>query len=111
MTEAEFNLCPIGRRNEQEIAHLEDRFSMAIERLEEKMDDIKTSIKSINNRLDSLEQKIDNINEELPSKIDKQIENNQHIRVYALWKWLITVLCSSLAITIVTKLVLSYINL
>lgn len=113
--------CPEGIKNEKAIENIKDKFTMAIERLEEKMTDIKSEMKvgfsdvnsqlsSVDKRFDKLERRIDEMKEELPSTIDKRIKQNEGQRVSNLVKWIVITLGGSVTITVVTKLVLNSIG-
>lgn len=117
----EYLECPEGIKNEKAIENIKDKFTMAIERLEEKMTDIKSEMKvgfsdvnsqlsSVDKRFDKLERRIDEMKEELPSTIDKRIKQNEGQRVSNLVKWIVITLGGSVTITVVTKLVLNSIG-
>ena len=114
--------CPEGIKNEKAIENIKDRMEMAIERIEEKITDIKSQMKvgfsdvnsqlsAVDKRFDKLERRIDEIKEELPVEIDRRIASYTGNRVLNVIKWIVITLGGSVTITLVTKLILNSLSL
>jgi len=75
--EGEFNpeVCPIGITNEKSIENLGDRVDMAIERLTEKVSEVKDDITSlskfVDEKFESMDEKFDNVDKRFDSMEDK----------------------------------------
>lgn len=102
--------CPVGIKNEQEIIRTQDTFKMALQRLEEKIDDIKedvsTGFDTVNKRLDNLEKRIDNFEDNLPNKIDDRISQNTGDKVVNIVKWIVVSLGGGCLIGYLTNLLI-----
>lgn len=114
--------CPEGIKNEKAIENIKDKFDMAIERIEEKITDIKSQMKvgfsdvnnqlsSVDKRFDKLEKRFDEMKETLPGTIDKRIENYTGNRILSVIKWVVFTLGGSISITLITKIIVNSLSL
>ena len=115
-------ICPEGIKNEKAIENIKDKFDMAIERIEEKITDIKSQMKvgfsdvnsqlsSVDKRFDKLEKRFDEMKEALPGTIDKRIENYTGNRILNVIKWVVFTLGGSVSITLITKIIVNSLSL
>lgn len=122
MENIDFNSCPIGIRNIEKINNTNDRMELLMERLEEKMDtmkeditslskDMNEQVMSINQRLDKVEHKLDNFKMSIPETVNTEIKRMNSDGAYKLIKWIVTVLCSSVVITVLTRFILTLLHL
>lgn len=111
MTDFDPKNCPVGISNEKQIENVEDKFEMAIQRLEEKLDDMKNNMEkgfsSVNKNIDKLNGRLNDLEAKLPEMIDDRIEAKRHTRAWEVMKWIIVSLLGSAAIAVVSKAVVS----
>lgn len=107
--------CPVGIANENKIERVGDKLDMAIQRIEEKIADLKEDVtkgfSDVNGKLDNLETRFNTLEESIPQQVDKRIKENTANKVMTVLKWLIITLGGSVTITVVTKLILSALKL
>ena len=118
------NNCPVGIVNEKNIENLGDRFDMAIERLTEKVTEMKEDITSlsrnmdknfntmeskfegVDRRFDSMEDKFDkkinNLKDSIPDIIDSRIENRKDHTARSILTWIFTGAGATIIISIAT---------
>lgn len=111
MADIDFKSCPIGIKNEAEIRNTNDRMGLIMQRLEEKLDDVKISITSIDSRLDVMENKIEDIQSSLPSVIDEEIKRHNNKNAMSIIRWVVVTLCGSVTITVLGKMILAAMQL
>lgn len=84
---------------------------MALERLEEKIDDIKedvsTGFDTVNKRLEGLEKRLDNFEDNLPNKIDDRINQNTGNKIVNVVKWIVVTLGGGCLIAYLTNVILN----
>lgn len=111
----DYKNCPVGIKNEQQIEHIQETFKMALERMEEKLDDLKGDVTSgfsnVNNRLDNLEKRLNNYEESLPKKIDERFEQKKGTAAASAWKWVFAGVGGSAVIAVITAIILKALNL
>ena len=111
--------CPIGKVNEKSITHVGEKLNMAIERLEEKMDDMKsdlmthmnTNFSNVNNKLDAMDERLTSLENGLDSKIDGEIKHFHNKMLMRVFAWIFGGLGAAVVISVVTKYVLRALNL
>lgn len=105
--------CPVGISNEKSIENVEIKFNMAIQRLEEKLDDMKENLdkgfSSVNDSITRLERRFDELEAKLPEKIDDRIKAHRNNRSWEIIKWVIVTLLGSVAVATITNAVVSLI--
>lgn len=78
------NDCPIGISNNKSIENLGDRVDMAIERLTEKVGELKEDItslsKNVDKKFDSIDEKIENVDKKIDSMEDKFYERMSELK-------------------------------
>ena len=111
--------CPLGVGNEKSIEHVGEKLDMAIQRLEEKMDDMKSDLTShmndgfsnVNGKLDKVDERLTNLENNLDTRIEnkvKQIHGNLVLKVVG---WVFGSMGAAVAISVVTKLILQALKL
>lgn len=115
MTTEEYQNCPVGISNKKEIELTGEKLTMAIERIEEKLCDLKEDVSegfsNVNNRLDKFDDRFKNLESGLPEMIDERIRQNTTSKVMNVLKWVFFTLCGSVTITVVTKLIIQALKL
>lgn len=103
--------CPVGIANDSKIDRVGDKLDMAIQRIEEKITDLKEDVSKgfsdVNGKLDNLEDRFNQFEETVDSRIDKRIKENTTNKVMTVLKWIIFTAGGSILITVLTKLILS----
>ena len=110
--------CPVGISNEKYIENVKDRFDMAIQRLEEKLNDMSKNIdkgfSGVNQNIDKLNERLDTLETNLPKMIDERveekIETKRNTQAWNVMRWVVVSLLGSAAIAVVTKVVISLIG-
>lgn len=110
MSTEDYSNCPVGIANRKEIEKTEDKFAMAIQRIEEKLSDLKedvtTGFSDINKKLDKVDDRFNGLEANIPNMIDDRIKQNTSNKIISVVKWIVVSLCGSLTITLVTRLIL-----
>ena len=111
----DYKSCPVGIANKKEIEKVEDKFAMAIERIEEKLDDMNKKMDkgflNVSDSIKKVENRFDNFEAKLPEKIDERIRQNTSNKIINAVKWVLITLCGSVAITVITKLIIQALHL
>lgn len=128
---AEFNPneCPLGVKHEADLKHLEEKLEMSVQRLDEKLDDIKQdlstgfaetnkAIQEIARRYDELNTRFiraeNSIDERIDKRCDARIEAHKKELIWKGWKkvlaWAGGILGSSACITWILKTILELIE-
>lgn len=112
--------CPVGITNAKNVEKLGDHFDMAIERLTEKVGELKEEVTSlsknmdekfdcVDKRFDSMEQKVQQEIKELkasiPSTVDSKIEERKGKTAAAAWKWILLGFAVPIVIGVITALI------
>ena len=116
MAEFDPKSCPVGISNEKYIENVKDKFDMAIQRLEEKLNDMSNNIdkgfSSVNKNIDKLSERLDNLEANLPKMIDERVdekmEAKRNSRAWDVVKWIVVTLLGSAAVAVVTKAAISF---
>ena len=97
-------------RNEELLKALDDKITMKIENL---MDEIRRT----NNKIDKLDKKIDSVSsdvkelqEKLPDIVDERIKNNKVNKVYSVFRWIVTSVVGTVAVSVLVKVLTSQIG-
>lgn len=117
-TNFEPNNCPVGISNHKDIIGLGDRLDMAIERLTEKVSEVKEDLsclstnmdkkfEAVDERFNDTNQKIDDLRKQIPSMVNDEIEKKRGSSASQAIKWLLTGVVGSVVIAIVTAYVRS----
>lgn len=107
--------CPVGIANDSKIDRVGDRLDMAIQRIEEKITDLKEDVNKgfsdMNDKLDNLESRFNTyeagVPEQIETIVEKKIKENTANKVMTVIKWLIFTAGGSILITVLTKLILT----
>ena len=95
--------CPVGITNEKNLEKIDTKFEMAIQRLEEKLDDMGKNMEKgfsiTNGKLTELEKALTDLNDKLPAKIDERIEAKRNNRAWEIVKWVIVTIGGSVVLT------------
>lgn len=101
----DFDLAKDVIKNTQEIHHTKEMFTSMVQRLEEKVDDLKSDVQagfaSVNARLDLYEKG-------LSDKIDERIEANSKSRLFNLVKWIVVTVGGSVTISVIAHAIISH---
>lgn len=118
---SEFNPsnCPVGKVNEKSIIYVGERLDMAIERLEEKMDDMKSDLTShmndgfsnLNEKLDKVDGRLTGLENNLDSRIELKFKQLHGGIILKLVGWVFGSLGAGVIITVVTRYILKALNL
>lgn len=111
--------CPVGVANEKSIEHVGEKLDMAIARLEEKMDDMKSDLAShmnegfanVNDKLDKVEGRLNNLESNLDSRIEKKVKQFHGDIVQKIVGWVVCGLGAAVVVSVVTKYVLQMLKL
>lgn len=111
--------CPVGVVNEKSIEHVGEKLDMAIARLEEKMDDMKSDLTShmnegftnVNEKLDKVEGRLNNLETNLDSRIEKKVKQFHGNLILKVVSWVFGSLGAAVAISVITKYVLQWLKL
>ena len=117
-TDFDPNSCPVGIRNQKDINHLGDRLDMAIERLTEKVEEVKEDVailssnmdkkfEAVDQHFDNVNEKIDAIQKEIPAIVNEEIEKKRGSSAALAWKWVLTGFLGSVIIAVITSYVRS----
>lgn len=113
-------ICPYGLENKKDLEAAKDRFSLMLENLDEKMDDLNKTVKEnfqeVNDRIDKIdsrldavhtavEKRVDRMREDLPNLIDERIELADKNKVWNVAKWVVVSLLGSTVITMFSRYV------
>lgn len=128
-TDFDPNSCPVGISNGKDINRLGDRIDMAIERLTEKVAEVKEDItalssnmdkkfdnvdkklESVDKRFDSMNKKIDDLQKSVPSVVDDEIKRRKGDSAYRIIAWVFTGVLGSAVISIAVTLLRKWLNL
>lgn len=106
----QYSGCPLGIKNEQEIIRTQETFKMALERMEEKLSDLKDNVaqgfEDVNGRLDKIEGRLNDYDASLGSEIDKRIHQDMSERVFSLVRWVVVTLGGTIAVTVIANLIM-----
>lgn len=91
-------------KNTQDINHLREVFTMALQNLETKID---TGFNSVNGRLDKVEERLDTLEKSLPERVDERIKTYNKDKIFNLIKWIIVAIATPITVSIVTKIIVS----
>lgn len=122
--------CPVGIKNCAEIDKVKDKLDMAIERLEEKIGDMKEDLttrmnegfSNVEEKLDtlggqvnSLDSRITTMDGTLDARIDARIDTKLEIKkgkaAASAWKWILTGFCIPIAIAVITAVIKNLFNI
>lgn len=111
--------CPVGIANKSNIDRVGDRLDMAIQRIEEKITDLKDDVNrgfsDMNSKLDNLESRFNTyeagVPEQIETIVEKKIKENTANKVMTVIKWLIFTAGGSILITVITKMILAALKL
>ena len=107
--------CTVGIANDNKIDRVGDRLDMAIQRIEEKITDLKEDVSKgfsdVNGKLDNLEDRFNQFEETVDAKIDKRIKENTANKVMTVLKWLIITAGGSILIAVLTRMILAALKL
>ena len=111
--------CPVGISNNSKIDRVGDKLDMAIQRIEEKIIDLKEDVNKgfsdMNNKLDNLEDRFNQFEVNTPAQIEtlveKKIKENTANKVMTVIKWLIFTAGGSILIAVLTKMILAALKL
>ena len=110
MSTEDYSNCPVGIANRKEIEKTEDKFAMAIQRIEEKLSDLKEDVSNgfsdVNRKLDKVDDRFNDLEANLPNMIDDRIKQNTSNKILSIVKWVVVSLFGSVTITLVTRLIL-----
>lgn len=118
---ADFNPheCPVGIANEKAIMYAGERLDMAIERLEEKMEDMKSDLTAqMNSGFSSMNEKLDNVDHRLTAlengiddKVEKKVKQKHNDIVLSIMGWVFGSLGAAIVISVVTKMITNALHL
>lgn len=128
MTANDFNPkdCPIGIANEKNIENLGVRVDMAIERLTERVTEMKKDIavlsenmdkkfESVDKRFDSMEekftQKLEKMSKSVPDVVNRELQNKKGNIALKILGWIFGSLGAAVTITVVTRYVCNFLGL
>lgn len=95
--------CPVGVKNASDIKSTEDRLSLMIEHLTEKVTDLQKEVKDGFKKVD---QRLDNFEKSLDSRIDSRIQADKEKHALGAWKWIFITLGGAIVISVVTSLIM-----
>lgn len=117
--------CPVGLTNSKDIQYLGDKLDMAIERLTEKVGDMKQEITTLNNtmidkfdkvearfdvmdiKMESLktemDSKIESLKKSMPEEIDKEVNSMKGKAAAKAWAWIFVGVGGSAVIYLVSR--------
>ena len=112
------NSCPVGIGNQKDISSLGEKLDMAIERLTEKVTEVKEDVASLSSNMDKkfeavderfnlTDNKIDELKKSIPGIVNDEIEKKRGSSAAQAIKWLLTGVVGSVVIAIVTAYVRS----
>ena len=117
---SEFNPkdCPVGITNEKNVEKLGVRFDIMMQRLDEKMDEMKNDIASLSKKIDKnsidmdkrfdameekFETKLEEVKRNVPETVDKKIEDYKNKQSGKLVRWFFGGVVSSIFIALATS--------
>nr|DAL61229.1 MAG TPA_asm: Protein of unknown function (DUF1640) [Caudoviricetes sp.] len=111
--------CPIGRVNEKSIKFMGEKLDMAITRLEEKMDDMKSDLTShmnegftnINEKLDKVEVRMTSLENGLDERIEGKIKQSHNNSILKIVGWTFGSCGAAVVIAVATRFVLNLFHL
>lgn len=135
-TDFDPNSCPVGISNSKEIINVGDRLDMAIERLTEKVAEVKEGVTLLSNKVDkkfdavdkkfdAVDKRFDDMRDEVnkkfedmyakmdtklsavPEVVDEEIEKKRGSSAALAWKWVLTGVVGSILIAVATAYVKS----
>lgn len=105
-----YNECPLGIKNEQEIIKTQETFKMALERVGEKLsnlkDDVAQGFEDVNGRLDKIEGRLNDYENNLGTEIDKRIHQDMSERAFSLIRWVVVSLGGTVVISVIANLIM-----
>ena len=119
MLEFSPDTCPVGITNAKNIENLGDHFDMAIERLTEKVGELKEEVTSlsknmdekfegVDKRFDSMEKKfkeeLTDIKNSIPQTVDTKISEKRGKAAVGAWKYLLVGILIPIGVAIVVAL-------
>ena len=82
---------------------------MALERMEEKLSDLKSDVtqgfNDVNGRLDKIEGRLDDYDDNLDSEVDKRIHEDMSERAFSLVRWIVVTLGGTIAVSVIANLI------
>lgn len=107
------NNCPVGIGNQKDIISLGDKLDMAIERLTEKVSEVKEDVatlsqnmdkkfEAVDKRFNDTNKKIDDLKKQIPSMVDEEIDKKRGTSAFGAIKWIFTGFAGSIIIALVT---------
>ena len=115
MSSTERDTCPVGIRNEEHIARLQETTTLALNRLDEKLTELAKTInsgfESINSRMDKIEGNLEILERSLPNKIDERLKQKKNTLAGDAWKWIFVTLGGAIILSVVPKMVGVWIGL
>lgn len=125
---SEFNPkdCPIGITNEKNVEKLGIRFDIMMQRLDEKMDEMKNDIASLSKKIDKnssemdkrfdtmeekFETKLEEVKRSVPDTVDEKIENYKNKQSGKLVRWLFSGVIGGVFIALATSIVTAWVKL
>lgn len=97
-------------RNEELLKALDDKITMKIENL---MDEIQRTNKKIDRldlKIDSVSSDVKELQEKLPDIVDERIKNNKVNKVYSVFRWIVTSVVGTVAVSVLVKVLTSQIG-
>lgn len=125
---SEFNPkdCPVGIKNEKNVETLGVRFDIMMQRLDEKMDEMKEDIASLSKKIDKnstdmdkrfdameekFESKLEEVKKSVPATVDKKIEDYKNKQSGKLVRWVVSGVFGGVFIALVTSIVTSWVKI
>lgn len=114
--------CPVGITNSKDIENLGDKLDMAIERLTEKVGEMREDIttlssnidekfEKVDSRFDEMNLKIESIKDEIPQRIDEELERLKGKKASKAWAWIFVGVGGSAIIYIVSRAIAKVLGL
>ena len=109
--------CPVGIKNCSEIDRVKDKLDMAIERLEEKIGDMKedltsrmdTGFANVEEKLDNLDTRMTNMETGMDARIDAKVEakidEKRGKAAAGAWKYLLVGICIPVIINLISAII------
>lgn len=122
---SEFNPkdCPVGITNEKNVEKLGVRFDIMMQRLDEKMDEMKVDIASLSEKIDKnsadmdkrfdtmeekFETKLEEVKKSVPETVDNKIEEYKNRQSSKLVRWLVSGVFGGVFISLATSIIMSW---
>lgn len=91
-------------RNEELLRSLDTKISMKIESIMEEIQRTNQKIDKLDRKIDKVSSDVKDLQEKLPDLVDERIKDNKVNKVYSVFRWIVTSVVGTVAVSVLVKI-------